>query len=156
MSKVIKKVNVLLDEPTFRAFMTIAGIRNESSTKILRPAIEKYIKDNQESAVSTFTSSLTQFSNLDSTIKETSKVATTTESITTEETEEHFRIYAQIAQENPDLIIVADNGEKYLAQSKILKQALISANLPIISVTKVGHQPVINGKKSTKKLFKLR
>ena len=150
--KTVKKVNILLDEPTFRAFTTIASIRNESPTKILLPAIEKYIRDNQESAVSTFASSLSRFSNSESNIRETTQVVTTTESVTTEETGEHHKIYAQIAENHPELIIVADNGERYLAQSKILKQALIS----VVPVTKAGHQPIINGKKSTKKLFKLR
>ena len=151
MTKLTRKINVLLDEKTYRAFTAIANIRNESPTKILRPAIEKYIRENQQSAFSTFTDSLSEFSSSEVTKEQSSNVA-----ITTDETEEHFRIYAQVAEEYPELVITADDGSKYLAQSKELKQALKTSGLSIIPVTRVGVQPVINGAKSTKKLFKLR
>lgn len=155
MTKLTKKINVLLDEKTYCAFTTIANIRNESPTKILRPAIERYIRENQQSAFSTFADSLSEFSNSEVTKEQSSNVATIIESTTTE-SEEHFRIYAQVAEEHPDLVIVADDGIRYLVQSKELKQALRTAGLSIIPVSKVGIQPVINGEKSTKKLFKLR
>ena len=151
MTKLTRKINVLLDEKTYRAFTAIANIRNESPTKILRPAIEKYIRENQQSAFSTFADSLSEFSSSEVTKEQSSNVA-----ITTDETEEHFRIYAQVAEEYPELVITADDGSKYLAQSKELKQALKTSGLSIIPVTRVGVQPVINGAKSTKKLFKLR
>ena len=156
MTKLTRKINVLLDEKTYRAFTAIANIRNESPTKILRPAIEKYIRENQQSAFSTFADSLSEFSSSEVTKEQSSNIATTTELVTTNETEEYFRIYAQMAEEHPELVITADDGSKYLAQSRELKQALKTAGLSVIPVSKVGIQPVIDGTKSTKKLFKLR
>lgn len=154
----MKKVNILLDDDTFDKLKAVTFTLDKSPTELLKPYIERIIRDNAETVKKKLLFTADQFTDADKTVvakngdcneahlMPKNLQVTDTENLQLDDADADDRLrttLTDIASRKPQLVFVADDDLRYLRNYKEVRDELAAAGFSAVK----PQQPLLDTKK---------